>query len=915
MAKSNDKSVLIKHKILINYASLTDKTMMERRLLFLMIIVIQSAFADIPPYDTNCVELGQSQGWIKTYDPNKAWLRSYNDEKIKNDFHLTQNQISTQLKGWEKLGQEGVLCFQKLGGFTFENGQFLITDFSKFQAFRLNQSKIDCFISEDTEFNSSKTLSQKNEMVVAPAESTQTYIRNLKGQQEAIQNFKMSPWEKNQKLVFDELNKIIKNNNAFGDLGLSNYCSHQLFLGSPQDQAKQWMKSLDHCQNAREKGDLKTLQNKVCGGYPEVMQKKLDQLKKSMDQIDKDINEQNKKSMNQKALNQTDFAVYSQFKNNHEALKKAQKKAKDQMNLGFHDENYKQAALIYDHTKKLNECGQMENYVFEQFDRGINCYDPLDPVTNMTVEFNRIVDQVKDENRDKLIEEMNLNVYRESMKALYLLSSPEERQKMSTDPVATCSRQTMNVKLCTSPYIEMYRQGVQDGKTKEPDHFFNLKDQEVITFLNSDLNRLKNLCEQSHKICKPEIKQKFIKTSNDYGNDLTYLPNETEECVQLQKEMNQVKIEMQHQNYAAYFYTDAVGETINFESINAQKECRNIDPDDLVMNQNILNEAKEEFKKAIMDQLLTITDNTKADRGHHSNSMGANICNVEMNEKNDLYALVNQYKGYPLMMGRLLKGMDANQKEMYSTLICDALSCQDSLNEVHDDLMTAAKIGAMGLSLIPGVGPLISIGAYASIEAGETIQKYDQSKTELKQMKSSIAVGGIENKEYNESIGQYVKNLSQNASEMRLISNLAKTLVLALASGGTMSAVKNFNHLLSNQMKGILNVESLTPLQEAMVKKFSSSIIEKTTTAAKDAANGELNSASFSVSMKEIVFLVASVKSPVLKNVKESHVDVTSLVVDTVTSENYNQSILNTSEFWSATKKAIQKSIKTNKIK
>jgi len=71
MAKSNNKSVLIKHKILINHASLTDKTMMERRLLFLMIIVIQSAFADIPPYDTNCVELGQSQGWIKTYDSNK----------------------------------------------------------------------------------------------------------------------------------------------------------------------------------------------------------------------------------------------------------------------------------------------------------------------------------------------------------------------------------------------------------------------------------------------------------------------------------------------------------------------------------------------------------------------------------------------------------------------------------------------------------------------------------------------------------------------------------------------------------------------------------------------------------------------------------------------------------------------------
>jgi hypothetical protein len=254
--------------------------------------------------------------------------------------------------------------------------------------------------------------------------------------------------------------------------------------------------------------------------------------------------------------------------------------------------------------------------------------------------------------------------------------------------------------------------------------------------------------------------------------------------------------------------------------------------------------------------------------------------------------------------------MDSNQREMYSTLICDSLNCDSSVKAKNDQLMNAAKIGAMALSIVPGVGPLISIGAYAALESAETIDQYIEDKDKLTQMKSSIASSGIDNKQYNQEIGDYIKNLSKNTEEVKLISKLASTIIIASVGMGKVGNLKKLNGIIGTELKNILKVEKLTPLQETMINKMSTNLVEKSTLTAKDIANGDFHSENFNLTVKETVLLLATVKAPVLKKMNENQIDGATLVIDSVVHETYDESVIGKSEFWSSTKNLVKSRIK-----
>ena len=125
------------------------------------------------------------------------------------------------------------------------------------------------------------------------------------------------------------LREKMKRNNDFGDLGMENYCSHQLRLGIIIDKAQTIREDLKNCDQARKTGNNRILKSKICEGYPKKTSKVLKEVNDEMLRIKND-----KKAWQPLVrLNKADNDVYSLFEENLQKLQEAKNLASKSMNL------------------------------------------------------------------------------------------------------------------------------------------------------------------------------------------------------------------------------------------------------------------------------------------------------------------------------------------------------------------------------------------------------------------------------------------------------------------------------------------------------------------------------------------------------------------------------------------------------
>lgn len=854
--------------------------------LFFILILSSTAIAGDIPYDKNCVKYARANKWLNVEDKNldKGHMRKYDHNKIKADFYETQNKLKTQLKGWKKLDSE-LECLNKIAGIKFEDENLIIEDFNRFETFRLGKSKIDCVIDPDyVEYKSSKDKDRRKGSgsgIVFGAGYGANGSDNTSGSVPKDVRYKIleneeSDYDKHQSSTGDELAKVVKQLQGLGDLGFQNYCAHQLYLGSANDEVNSLTESLNSCDNARKNKNYKYLESGACKGYPDYFNTKIPELEKRMGEINDELKSNNSQPL--VTLNNADKKIYSQFANQLDELKEARKQAQKDSRIHANDYEFLRSKNMVLDAKDLVDCGG-DNVWSNQLQAGLDqvgCKADIELVYKLDNGFKASVDSMKKYHRKALIAEMNIQKFMEAVKAKFNTLPKNEQNEVIANPSQKCSdfmplKETRDKrKLCSKQFLDAFNKAINTVKNDPQEHFFSLETDKVVSDFNQSLQNIVRFCEAKRNILEKCFDEgEVCKTRADENNN------------GLRLEVKKLK----SHPAASYLLTDAFGDKIQLDKLNADRvlcaeeysESKLVIPS--VSKEDIV-KAKKELSDVVDEEFISIVDTEKPDRGGHSNKVGAWACGVDMDEKEDFYVLNKFYYSHPYMMGKVLKNVEPLEQGVYNAMTCDAIECDASVDQMNDNIATGIKLAAMALPL----GGIATAAINLGVSSFGAYKDWEDANENIHLAKAgSVTAGYAEG--FHDDIKKYLEDNELNADWSTHAVNLSAeiiTSVLGVGAGGVGKDKLKFGslHKMNEKLEKYFLDKGLEvgDFEKKIISTFTSSALSKAQSIATKGVNGNLEAKDFVPSTKEIIIGMSILASGKAKDVFKNDKNLSSVL-------------------------------------
>ncbi|NDG86096.1 MAG: hypothetical protein EBX52_13790, partial [Proteobacteria bacterium] len=146
-----------------------------------------------------------------------------------------------------------------------------------------------------------------------------------------------------------------------------------------------------------------------------------------------------------------------------------------------------------------------------------------------------------------------------------------------------------------------------------------------------------------------------------------------------------------------------------------------------------INRAKQEFRESALKEIRVAGLNETSNFGGYKGSAGvdgygSNItgmveCWKSPSAKFRSYALYHQFHHFPAVVGGMRNSFPEPKRDVMDNLYCDSIKCHKAVERGNENLWGAAKLAAIGMALIPGVGTVASTLMYAGLEEGELLSK------------------------------------------------------------------------------------------------------------------------------------------------------------------------------------------------
>jgi len=839
---------------------------------FIISLISISAIADSLPYDSNCVELGKNWNWIHKFDPTDPHKRSYaKNADIQKNFSQIEDKVIEQLTLWKDV-EKYVPCLGTKAGIHFEKEKLVITDMNKFREFRLNDSKIDCSVTSKDTYISFKDINAREEAERERKKGQQVSESTSLGLKAIDRQFLARKIDdQNAEALANELRERMRYNNNLGDLGMENYCSHQLRIGIVRDEAARLSKDLQTCTKASESKNTTVLSSKICQGYPKKNLADINALEKEMNVILKDPSKKGWQPL--VTVNAADNDVFVKFKNDYAKLLLAKKTAAEKVKIA-HDSETEKFFVDNQMTKdidSLKTCVPEENVLTDQFLQGAKCTISDNPLAKLVDEFQFSIKALKDTHQAALIDAINVRSYGEAIKAKYYLLEQNDPLKglIYIDPQKACLKMieegTRNY-ACKGHYLEAFKKAAGEASKAQQPHFLSYSPESTLSNFNSGIRNLDKLC----------------------GFLLSYL-NDAQRA-QARKDLD-AQLAYIQTNFGAYLYNENLGNKASLKDYRNEKHeyCPNFNPDKTrVIELHHVVDARKEFLEATDAQIKTSADFSRPDKGSHSNKLGAWSCeedkgtisqvaaaanavvspvtqlaltsvevgsvsDAQMKEKNNLYALNSLYHSHPYMVGKMLAKLPLSERKIYTSLICDAKKCNKKVEDTNKAIDTAAQVAIIAANFVPVAGQIAGVVAASAL----AVKNNAKATQDYQSLMASIATGGFETSTYDPQLQSMIDGLKVNAGNEALAQDLFK-LFPDLIIGTELEAVKITMDMAAKALeiatlvpKNEMNVAVLKEIikysipavakkaQKIVTSKISKGVVDRAESSIKDLASDE----------------------------------------------------------------------------
>lgn len=831
--------------------------------LFLSFFLVVTANAQLP-YDSNCFGFAAKKGWIKSGSSNSA-SRTYDKDKIKKDFHISQAKLKKQITAWEKLDAE-IPCFEKTTGVTFQkspNGQkrLVINDHKSFQNFRLSGGIINCNLNvKQVEYKSLENRPKILNDTKASPQTVQNYdpiannyvfdaIYPNKGANSKFPNM--------ARTIHQDLLNALKDLKSLGDLGWENYCSHQLYSGASVDELRTTKSQFDKCKaNHKAKG---------CQDYPHGFVKKYDQVGKELKQIQADMAKPTSQPV--MVLNKTDTRLYTPYKNNLAKLNLAKSQAKEAVvQLANDYEDFRKNFELVK-SENLANCGEENEMWTRQYLKGEQCLNTEAPINSLRPQIVESAEAIKKLHQEKFIHEMNVSTFGETMKAKYLRSSPAVQAQMRKDPHKSCLQILKDVGAgkaagftCSGDYLKSMRKHLSDVES-DPSSFLALPPEEVVSEVQGVMKRMQELCI--------EIRKQYFPA---FGSPLIHHEPYKYGYEKMKAELKEEKAKLGNMKSAGFLYSNAFNKSLPLNTFTPENGCTNNRLDQVsFINTETVSKAVKEFEDAIDDQLYRSAKYSLPNRGEIdlpiSMAGGAldaakdyiSCGETDAGEKEVMAAL---FRSQPYRAGKLVSSLAPEEKGVYNAMLCDALKCKSNQDDVTDWAINGAKIAAV----------LGGPQAEAAVAAGEFLVNYGRSKEAYELAMGGVVAGGISG--YESDIHEFIEKMKEEGDEKRLALNISEealkayTKVLGMDKPG---AIQSLGKGLENALLKI--APNANPAQIALMHSLAEKMVETSISKGFKGVKGELTRKDFLPSDKDIVAAAMGVLKT-SKNTKYPVIDV-----------------------------------------
>jgi len=809
-------------------------------MIFLFFFLLSNISLAMAGHDPICHELGTK--W-KLFPFPITVRDTINDlQKIRAQ---VDKKVNDQIAIWKKI-QGSSDCLKVHAGIQFQtiNGKdyLFVSDPNKLRNFRLNENRVKCNMPfQYSEFTTEHTILGK------PVKTD--YL----GTPAVNPDHKQISWDiytyKN-----GELQDNVNLNNSMGDVGLENYCIHHLQKYQLEQKSLQIMGRREKCEQYKKEGKIlqenKTIPVGGCEDFPDGMAKEMKALATEMDNVYKETGYQPYNTMTT-----FDQNLYSSFKGNLAKLKEAKKMAEASMKWSYEAENYLQKNNLWSADKSLSNCGEsnpINDFSFIEGQNQCSTYEPIQILE--TTNFTANMDVVKAVHRDNMIKEINGQAFAKTIESAYHLLEYGDQtkqdlrknlwQEFSSNKVndntykTACSKMAPKNLCLDKLYFSQFKKGINNAMTKikeldqrklqteelmrkdpkytgpSPDNFnppgtfLRYGDKYVADEINRTFDKMRNICREIDE--NPSI----------YGNPvekLKWLKNYEDQFRYLQ-------------NFAGYFYDDYVRNTINLDKWTATPgECPgNIEKNfKEILTPEAIGAAKIGFMRASEEQLKSISDFQKPDRGNHSNALGGLFCGKSEKEKEDLYALSSLLTSHPFIAGQMVSAMDKAaikidkekngidksgfeiEKKIYTKLLCEAKECSKNVIDGNKNALNAVKIGATVISLIPVPGTqaalLINIaatGVSVGAEIADQIIDYNVANRDLRLMQGGALTGGFGDA-YNNALAAKIESIKNDEAAFgNLVAGIIGSISQeALQIGGAELAKLGLTNVISKALR------------------------------------------------------------------------------------------------------------------
>ncbi|NDG84537.1 MAG: hypothetical protein EBX52_05790, partial [Proteobacteria bacterium] len=637
--------------------------------------------------DSNCNKYREKWPDGSYKQVNGSWSRDF--------FVNTQKSLVTQQKALKLYDDEVGDCLRKTSGVGFVDGNLTILDETKFKTFRLSGTVPHCNISTivyTSSFGKDRRPYSTSDTIL---ETALHGVGDPKLRAAITKNANRNAFDENQDKVRGELGDARNTLKGLQDLSLKNYCSQEFFNKNLHDEYKR-LKDLNAACLKKFRADPGSIKgDKQCAGHK----------------------------------------LYAPFANDAAALDKAiadakaeyAKKSKEYETIRINN-----AVLA---PRDLGTCDKDAGDAASVFNHAL-CARDSHPATNLKAFIADPIKTMDAKNRKDLINDANKRIFSNVVEGAVQTGSPAQLKKLATPSSSAAGRiaklkafcaangMALSSKTCTSDeYAKILESSSKKAASKHSSHFLAQSDTEVSAALTDHFKGIISACDM------PE--------GPDREAEVRHL---TEKLYGDQK--------------AGPF---ALSDTMrSFTDDSYQGGCGSVFMlKNLVQPANMLYYAdatRKEFAELSKDQLQTCAENGLSDFGYQDrgwitkmrNNVGAMECSADLQDKNAMTALYDQFVTYPAVMAESLKGLPEQDRQIYSRVICKAMNCHQDIKSGNAAIVNAARMTILTAGIIAtgGAAELAILGTAVAVEAVNGVQKTNDLNHEKEDLLKGVSSGG-----------------------------------------------------------------------------------------------------------------------------------------------------------------------------